>query len=155
VLTRATALAGLFGCYGAAPPDYAGALIETLALQLSALLSRPVTPAELSRARNQLASSVAMNLETRALLCEDIGRQVLNHGKRLDPAELLRRIQAVSAADVQRVMRAALSHPPALAIVGDINAASAPTYDTLRQFFETATSTQPSSVSAAPGGRRA
>ena len=125
---------GMFGIYGAAPPDHAGALLETLARQLATLLSRPVSPVELQRARNQLASSVMMNLETRALLCEDIGRQVLNHGKRLDPSELLRRIQSVSPADVQRVMQATLAQPPALAVVGEHE--SVPSYDALRRFFE-------------------
>lgn len=125
---------GVFGIYGAAPPDHAGMLLETLAQQLVTLLSRPVTMTELRRARNQLASSVMMNLETRALLCEDIGRQFLNHGKRLDPAELLRRIQAVSPADVQRVMRETLSHAPALAVVGEHG--SVPQYGALKAFLD-------------------
>ncbi len=37
---------------------------------------KKVKPEELSRAQNQLMSSVLMNLETRSMLCEDIGRQV-------------------------------------------------------------------------------
>ena len=40
------------------------------------------------------------------------GRQILAHGKRLDPRLLVERIQAVTAADVARVMRAALAAPP-------------------------------------------
>ena len=125
---------GVFGVYGAAPPEQAGLLLETLARQLVTLLQRPVSPVELRRARNQLASSVMMNLETRALLCEDIGRQLLNHGKRLDPAKLLRRIQAVSAEDVQRVMRETLAHAPALAVVGDHS--TVPEYAALTRFLD-------------------
>ncbi|RYG44314.1 hypothetical protein EON67_11900 [archaeon] len=64
------------------------------------------------------------------MLCEDVGRQILHHGKRLDPAELLRRIQAVTADDLMRVMRKALQSPPAFAAVGDVRAL--PSYDTIR-----------------------
>ena len=109
---------GLVGIYGAAPPDHAGSLVNVLSTHLLRLTEAPVRAAELSRARNQLASSVMMNLETRALLCEDIGRQFLSHGKRLDPTKLCERIQAVTPEDVTRVMRAALAFPPSFAAVG-------------------------------------
>jgi hypothetical protein len=36
-----------------------------------------VDPTELSRAQNQLKSSVLMNLESRMILNEDLGRQVM------------------------------------------------------------------------------
>jgi processing peptidase subunit alpha len=139
---------GLVGIYGAAPPEHAGALVRIVASHLARLADggapglaaglaggagATVRPAELARARNQLASSVMMNLETRGLLAEDIGRQVLSHGKRLDPAELTRRIQAVTAEDVARVMRRALASPPAFSAVGDCS--SLPDYDTLRGYF--------------------
>ena len=41
------------------------------------LAVKKVSEEELSRARNQLRSSVMMNLEIRSILCEDIGRQVM------------------------------------------------------------------------------
>ena len=140
---------GVFGIYGAAPPEHAGALLETLTRQLVTLISRPVTMVELRRARNQLASSVMMNLETRALLCEDIGRQVLNHGKRLDPTELLRRIQSVTPEDVQRVMLSTLEHPPALAVVGEHD--TMPTYAALQDFLQHHMNSHNRLKSAAPG----
>jgi processing peptidase subunit alpha len=128
---------GLVGTYGAAPPEQAGDLASLLGSHLARLCHEPVKPIELVRARNQLASSVMMNLETRGLLCEDIGRQILSHGKRLDPRELVRRIQAVSSEDIIRVMRQALVQPPSLAAVGDVSAL--PEYDAFREFFARAT----------------
>lgn len=125
---------GLVGVYGSALPEHAGALMNLMATQLARLTDTPVSMIELSRARNQLASSVMMNLETRGLLAEDIGRQILSHGKRMDPRELLRRIQAVSTDDIIRVMRHALSHPPSVAAVGEL--ATVPAYAELRHFFE-------------------
>ena len=56
---------GLVGVYGAAPPGQAGALANIMAQHLVRLTDVPVKPAELARARNQLASSVLMNLGER------------------------------------------------------------------------------------------
>lgn len=128
---------GIVGIYASSAPDQAGALTGIAAHQLRRLVEQPVKPSELARARNQLASSVMMNLETRALLCEDIGRQILSHGKRMDPAELVRRIQATTADDITRVMLSALSKPPSFALVGDAAAAGKdlPGYDAIRGFF--------------------
>ncbi len=125
--------AGLLGIYGAAPPEHAGDLASLMCGHLARLAETPVRDVELSRARNQLASSVLMNLESRGLLAEDIGRQMLSKRKRMDPAELTRRIQAVSPADIQRVMRSALSHKPALSVVGD--ATRVPDYQAFEAFF--------------------
>jgi len=125
---------GLVGIYGATLPQQAGALTEVVATHLARLTEQAVKEVELSRARNQLASSVMMNLETRGLLVEDIGRQFLSHNKRMDPAELLRRIQAVTADDIMRVMRQALMHPPAFAAVGDVS--TCPDYGLLRSYFD-------------------
>jgi hypothetical protein len=124
---------GLVGIYGSAPPENAGELAALMAAHLVRLVDEPVHVSELVRARNQLASSVLMNLETRGLLCEDIGRQILSHGKRMDPPELCRRIQAVTPADLMRVMRTALLQPPSFAAVGDLS--TLPDYASMHAFF--------------------
>lgn len=127
---------GLVGVYGAAPPQHALDLSTLMCSHLARLCEQPVREEELRRARNQLASSVLMNLETRGLLAEDIGRQILSHGKRLEVDELCRRIQAVKQADIMRVMRSALQHPPSFAAVGDVSAL--PEYSAFRDFFASA-----------------
>jgi len=92
---------GLVGMYGAATPDAAGQLVNVLAHHFHTLVENLVDEAELSRARNQLASAVMMNLELRGVLCEDIGRQFLTSDERIPPADLLARIHAVTAEDIQ------------------------------------------------------
>jgi len=44
------------------------------------------SPEEVQRAKNQLSSSIFMSLESRMVLYDDIGRQVLSYGHR-KPAE--------------------------------------------------------------------
>ena len=125
---------GLMGIYGAAPPDFAGELTSILAGHMVRLCEQHVRSEELKRSANQLASSVLMNLETRGLLAEDVGRQILCHGKRLDPSALVKRIKAVTPDDIVRVMRQALSSPPSYAAVGDVS--SIAEYDAVRELFE-------------------
>jgi processing peptidase subunit alpha len=112
---------GLMGIYGSAPPEHAGDLVRVMCSHMARLGESLVKDSELARARNQLASSVLMNLETRALLVEDIGRQILSHKKRLPPEVLTARIQATTALDIKAVMREAMAHPPSLSAVGDLS----------------------------------
>ncbi len=125
---------GMVGIYGTSPPEWAGDLAQLMCSHLARLGLAHVKAAELSRARNQLASSVLMNLETRSTLVEDIGRQLLSHGKRMHPADLTARIQRTTAADIRSVMREAMAQAPALSIVGD--ASRVPAYQQFRVFFE-------------------
>jgi processing peptidase subunit alpha len=140
---------GLVGIYGSSPPEHALDLSTVIASHLVRLAEAPLQEGELRRARNQLASSVLMNLETRGLLAEDIGRQILNHGKRLEVEELTRRILAVSPADIMRVMRAAIAHPPSFAAVGD--ASAIPEYEAFRDFFASAAARHKTEATAGSG----
>jgi len=110
---------GLFGISGAAEADGVTGLASLICMQLGELTYKKVKPEELSRAQNQLMSSVLMNLETRSMLCEDIGRQMIMLGHRISPQELCNRINAVTADDIQRIVRKAMASKPSLAVFGD------------------------------------
>ena len=116
--TTQTATRGMFGLYGACHATDGKYLCSALLEQLAILLARGISDQELSRARNQLASAMMMNLETRDILSDDIGRQVVVSGERADPRELLRRIQAVTASDLKRVVEQSLSQRPSVAVLG-------------------------------------
>lgn len=53
-----------------------GQILPHLVHQLSMLLYSPIPATELSRAKNQLKSSLMMALESQAVEVEDLGRQV-------------------------------------------------------------------------------
>ncbi|KAI0652482.1 LuxS/MPP-like metallohydrolase [Trametes meyenii] len=71
--------------------------------QLSLLLYSNIPDAELSRAKNQLKSSLMMALESRAVEVEDLGRQVLVHGRKVPVSEMCDKIDAVDALTIRRV----------------------------------------------------
>jgi processing peptidase subunit alpha len=60
---------------------------------------------EVQRAKNQLRSQVLMNLESRMVELEDLGRQVQVHGKKVGVKEICKKIEDVTVADLRRVAR--------------------------------------------------
>lgn len=66
----------LFGLFASFAPSARSAVIPHLIHQLALLLYRAIPQDELSRAKNQLKSSLAMALESRSVEVEDLGRQV-------------------------------------------------------------------------------
>ena len=123
---------GLFGVYGAAPASSMGALVAALVDELKKM-GGAISDEELSRAKNQLTSSLLMNLESRPVLFEDIGRQALVYGARVPPEQLVKEIAAVTAADLTAVVKTMLKTPPSVAVYGDTT--SVPRYDLIAKQF--------------------
>lgn len=111
---------GLLGIYGACLPSHTSNLVALLCNQMLSVANRAVDPIELARAKNQLKSSVLMNLESRMILYEDIGRQLLTYGTRETPESVCAKIDQVTADDIQRVVKEAMQNPPSLVYSGDI-----------------------------------
>ncbi|KAF7968119.1 hypothetical protein HWV62_20103 [Athelia sp. TMB] len=80
-------------------------IMPHLVHQLSLLLYQAVPKAELSRAKNQLKSSLMMALESRAVEVEDLGRQILVHNRKIPVTEMTDLIDLVTPESVQRVAR--------------------------------------------------
>ena len=71
-----------------------------LAKQLIDLEKAPDQP-DLTRAKNQLKTSLMMNLETRPARFEDMMEMVMGRGHRKPPADFLREIDEVTPARLQ------------------------------------------------------
>ena len=125
---------GLMGIYGACEPKAADQLAAIMCGELATVALEGVYEDELMRAKNQLRSSVMMNLESRGVLCEDIGRQVLVRNKRMDPDELCQRINAVSGEDLKKIATDALQRKPTIVGVG--NTERVPAYGNIINYFD-------------------
>ncbi len=90
---------GLFGIASSCVPGQAGQMLDVMCRELSALgaetgLNR-LKDGEVMRAKNQLRSSLLMNLESRMVELEDLGRQVQVHGRKVGVKEMCRKIEEV------------------------------------------------------------
>lgn len=109
---------GLWGISGSCPPARGGDMTRALVGHFQKLESEFVTDEELDRARNMLKCNVLTQLESRLVLFEDIGRQILTYGKREDAATMCAKIDAVTKEDIREVVRRAVKKPPTLSTVG-------------------------------------
>ncbi|KAK1635985.1 mitochondrial-processing peptidase subunit beta [Colletotrichum phormii] len=63
-------------------------------------LARNVSEAETERAKAQLKASILLSLDGTTAIAEDIGRQLVTTGRRANPAEIERTIDAITEKDV-------------------------------------------------------
>ncbi|KAF9353087.1 Mitochondrial-processing peptidase subunit alpha [Mortierella sp. AD094] len=99
---------GLFGISGSCYPGYESMLLEVIVreLELTTRANRGgILQGELDRAKNQLRSSILMNLESKMVQLEDLGRQVQVHGHKVPVEELCAKIEKVTRQDMIRVAR--------------------------------------------------
>jgi len=92
----------IFGIYGVVEGSHASNLVEVMLREL-VQMANPVNSVELGRAKNALKSAVYMQLETRPLQLEDLGKQHITYDKVFTADEIAEKIDAVTGADIQRV----------------------------------------------------
>ncbi|KJX98808.1 mitochondrial-processing peptidase subunit beta like protein [Zymoseptoria brevis] len=84
-------------------------------------LSFSVSEAETERAKQQLKASILLSLDGTTSVAEDIGRQIITTGRRLDPEEVERVVGAITAADVMSFAQRKLwDRDVAISAVGQI-----------------------------------
>lgn len=107
-------------------------MVDILCKEMQAV-TKDVPEAELERAKAAAVSSVLMNLESRAVVAEDIGRQVLTYGHRKPVGEFVQEIRSLKASDLSAAAAKLLKSPPSMAVLGDI--AHVPRYDQVAKRF--------------------
>ncbi|MBO1361651.1 insulinase family protein [Acetobacter sacchari] len=111
---------GLFGIYAGTGEKEASELLPVTMAELRKV-QREVGEGELARARAQLKSSLLMSLESTGSRCEQIARQLQIFGRLIPIDETVRKIDAVTAADVCRVATRIFGGYPTLASIGPVS----------------------------------
>uniref|UniRef100_A0A0E0JU27 Uncharacterized protein n=1 Tax=Oryza punctata TaxID=4537 RepID=A0A0E0JU27_ORYPU len=113
---------GLFGIYLTTPSDFVAKAVDIATKELIAIATPgQVTDIELARAKNSTISSVLMNLESRVIVAEDIGRQLLTYGCRKPVDHFLQCMDEMTLDDITAFAKKMLSSPPTMASWGDVD----------------------------------
>ena len=84
-------------------------------------LSYNVSEAETERAKAQLKASILLSLDGTTAVAEDIGRQIVTTGRRMDPEEVERVVGSISEKDVMSFARKKLwDQDVAVSAVGSV-----------------------------------
>ncbi|TIH39925.1 M16 family metallopeptidase [Subtercola vilae] len=114
--------AGVFGMYAGCSPKNAGRVADLLVAEFSRLALDGITDLELARARGQLSGSAALALEDSDTRMSRLGRSEITTGEFADLDEGLRRLDAVTTADVQHLAQLIVARPLSIAAVGALDA---------------------------------
>ncbi|KAL0315717.1 UNVERIFIED_CONTAM: Mitochondrial-processing peptidase subunit alpha [Sesamum radiatum] len=102
--------------------DFAIDAIDIAVKELIALATPgQVDKVELNRAKESTKSAILMNLESRMVVSEDIGKQILTYGERTPLGHFLKVVDEITKQDIAKTAQKLLSSPLTMASYGDGN----------------------------------
>ncbi len=93
-------------------------VLDVIDHELDRLLQEEIPGRELDVARGHVKGSLVLSLEDTSSRMSRIGRSQLVHGSIMDLEELVERTEAVTAADLRRVIERVVGSSRTLAVVG-------------------------------------
>ena len=113
---------GMFTIYAGASPENVDQVLDLCLQELRRIVREPVSIDELKLAKEQAVSSVLLSLESSGARVGALARQEIIHGRRFSPDEIIRRIEAVTREDVQRIAQECFTTTTlALGALGNLN----------------------------------
>ncbi|MCJ1332174.1 Mitochondrial-processing peptidase subunit alpha [Thelotrema lepadinum] len=104
---------GLFGISASCSPTRIASMLDVMCRELNNLTLNTgfsaLQATEVNRAKNQLKSSLLMNLESRMVELEDLGRQVQVHSRKVGVKEMCAKINSLTLEDLRRVAKMVIS----------------------------------------------
>lgn len=125
---------GLFGIYAGTSQSELCELIPVVCDEIKKVVQDKVTPKELERAKVQLKASMLMALESSSSSAEVIARQMLLYHKVIPTEEIVSRIEAVTAEDIQKAAQLLFASNPTYTLLGNLE--TYPDYDKLRSLLQ-------------------
>jgi predicted Zn-dependent peptidase len=118
---------GLFGVYAGCAPGKADEVLDLIRAELAAVAARGITDAELARGKGMSKGAYVLGLEDTGSRMSRLAKGELLYGDVLPVNELLARVDAVTADEVDTLAADLLGRPMSLAVVGPFDAADFPT----------------------------
>ncbi|KAG1367840.1 putative Mitochondrial-processing peptidase subunit alpha [Cocos nucifera] len=125
---------GIFGIHAATGSDFVSKAVDLAARELLAVATPgQVDQTQLDRAKQSTKSAVLMNLESRMVASEDIGRQILTYGERKPIDHFLKAVDEVTVEDITSISQKIISSPLTMASWGDV--INVPSYESVSRKF--------------------
>ncbi|XP_048233665.1 mitochondrial-processing peptidase subunit alpha [Ricinus communis] len=125
---------GLFGIYASTSSDFVPKAVDVAVGELLAIAAPgQVSKAQLDRAKESTKSAVLMNLESRMIVTEDIGRQYLTYGERKPVEHFLKVVEEITPNDIAKIAQKIISSPLTMASYGDV--INVPSYESVSSKF--------------------
>jgi predicted Zn-dependent peptidase len=113
---------GVFTIYAGTSPAQLDEVVDLSLRELRRVVRESVEEEELRLVKDQAISSILLGLESSSMRAAALARQEIIHGYRISPDEIIRRLEAVTPEELQRVARASFtSEALALAALGNLN----------------------------------
>jgi predicted Zn-dependent peptidase len=97
--------AGIFQIYAGTSPEHLDEVLDRSLAELRRTLRESVGEDELRLVKDQAVSSILLGLESTSTRAGTLARQELTHGTYISPDEMIRRLEAVTPEDMQRIAR--------------------------------------------------
>ncbi|KAJ4973298.1 hypothetical protein NE237_006472 [Protea cynaroides] len=111
---------GIFGIHATTGSDFVSKAVDLAARELLAVATPgQVDQTQLDRAKATTKSAVLMNLESRTVASEDMGRQILTYGERKPVEHFLKAVDEVTLKDITSIAQKIVSSPLTMASWGD------------------------------------
>jgi len=110
--------AGLFGIHAATGAGLMAELIDVIGVERKRSADQVPEEAELVRAKAQLKAGLLMSLESSSARAEQMARHILVHGRVLGNAELMEKVDAVTAEDVREFAQGLCTSEASVSVVG-------------------------------------
>jgi len=112
---------GIFGFHVVGHSQDMGKILKSLVGQFSSMTKGGITDQDVQRGKNQLKSSIAMEMESGAGQLAVYSEQAMFGGELSDANSMIKAVDAVTTADVQGVAKKVINGKPAMAAVGDLS----------------------------------
>jgi predicted Zn-dependent peptidase len=112
--------AGYLSVYAATSPEQINDVIRLSIGEFDRLKSETISEAELQRAKDQLKVSIMLGLESTSARMSNLARQEIFFGRQFTLDEILKRIDRVTAGDVQRMAHEIFGDELAVTAIGQI-----------------------------------
>ena len=125
---------GLFGIYAGTSGQEIDKLVPVVIDEIKKVVQEKVSDKELNRAKAQLKASMLMALESSSATAEVVARQMLLYNRVIPTDEIVERIEAVTAEDIQKAAQMLFVSQPTYALLGDLK--TYPAYDNLQKMLQ-------------------